>query len=175
MLIVAGLQNAGKSTLLRSMFADHRFGTGGVPPVPSRLRLVPLSRERSLFFRMTSPHEYGDTRDAFLDKIDRAMERAGRFCTRFNMACAMQPHKTPKTPGIVSLCSAVLDRFAPERIRIVQIDPRQDGTSGAPLDTGEINRLWNLGIEVVSVDARRPTDDTLLPNGLFLADFFDFI
>lgn len=70
-LLVCGGQNAGKSSRLRSMFVDPRFGTRSHIPTHSRVVPVRLSRERGLVVRFTSPHERGETLETFLGKIDR--------------------------------------------------------------------------------------------------------
>ena len=172
-LLVAGAQHAGKSTLLRQMFVDARLGTGGVIPTEARIRPVALSRERCLVVRCSSPHERGETLAMFLRKLDRAMERAWRKFWRFNFACAVQPHAVDPTPDLVAICAALQD-LKPERVRIVQIHPRQDGEPGELLAQDDIDRLRELEIEVLTVDGHRSARSSAGPNGLLLADFFDF-
>jgi ABC-type branched-subunit amino acid transport system ATPase component len=73
-LLVVGDRDAGKSTTLRSMFIDPRFGTKGIVPATSqrRIRLVTLSRERCLFMRLTSPHETQQNIEHFFNRLDTA-------------------------------------------------------------------------------------------------------
>jgi hypothetical protein len=174
-LFVVGNQNSGKSTLLRSMFVDVRFGRNRHVPGQG-VKIIPtfaLSNERGLKVRLTSPHETHETLDVFFRKIDREMERAwNSYYYRFNFACSLQPTATSMTPDVVIICREFQRRFQPERIRVVQIHPMQDGSDGQLLTAPEVDQLRGLGIEVVTIDAHRSA--TSDPNGLFLADFFDF-
>ena len=171
-LLVVGDQNAGKSHLLRELFIDHRFGTAAKRPKSARIRLVPLSNERSLFIRCSSPHENNETLDRLIKKIDRNMELAFHTHWRFNFACALQPYAANQMPDLLTICDRIVNELAPERIRIVQINPRQDGETVQGLPSHEIDALRKLKIEICTIDGRRA--GTLTPNGLFLADFFDF-
>jgi hypothetical protein len=175
MLIVVGDPDAGKSTTLRSMFTDPRFGTKGVVPATSqrRMRLVSLSRERCLFMRLTSPHETQQNIEDFFNRLDTARRRAGRLgFRRLNIACAMQPRAANAMPDIVAVCQAVRRQVDPERIRVVVIDPRQDGLPGPLLSPQAINDLRKSGAEVLWIDGKHSLGQH--PNGLLLADFFDF-
>ena len=173
-LIVAGDQNAGKSTLLRRMFIDPRLGTGGDIPTSSRIPLVSLSHERCLCFRLSSPHEKGESLNAFFRNLDRTMRGAWRQFWRFNLACAMQPTATNLTPDLLTICTEIHRRLWPERVRVVQIDPRQDNQRGTLLTAREIDRLRRLPVEVLTIDGRQLATPTQRPNGFLLADFFDF-
>jgi hypothetical protein len=173
-LLVCGGQNAGKSRLLRTMFVDPCLGTGGRIPTSSKIKLARLSRERGLYVRCTSPHEYGDTIDTFFQKLDRAMERAWWQFWRINIACAMQPAAADQMSDVVTVCREFRRRLKPERVRLVQIDPRQDNAQGTLLTHAEVDQLRHLEVEVVTVDGRRSSIASQHPNGLFLADFFDF-
>ena len=173
-LIVCGLQNAGKSRLLRSMFIDPRFGTNGAIPTPSRIKPVALSRERCLQIRCTSPHESKESINDFFAAIDRARSVAWKKFWRFNYACALQPHATKITPDALTFCKEITKRLTPERVRLVQIDPRQDGNAGTILSHSEIDQLRNIGVEAITVDGRREPMGSNPPHGLLLADFFDF-
>lgn len=174
-LLVAGMPNAGKSNLLRGMFVDPRFGTNGAIPTDAKIKLVALSRERCLSIRCTSPHEMGESIEHFFEKIDRAMERAwGRFW-RFNFACAVQPRETDITPSIIDICRAMQKRFCPERIRIAQIDPRQDELPGNLMVRSEIDKLRRMSVEVMTLDVHGSPARERMSNGLLLADFFDFV
>lgn len=173
-LVVCGLQNAGKSRLLRSMFVDPRLGTNRIIPTPSRIKPAALSRERCLQVRCTSPHERGESIDEFFEELDRARTAAWRTFWRFNYACALQPQSTVKTPDIVTFCREMKKRLIPERIRLVQIDPRQDGRRGIVLSSLEVDQLRSMEVEILTVDGRREPLGSQPPHGLVLADFFDF-
>lgn len=175
MLIVVGDRNAGKSTTLRSMFVDPRLGSKGIVPMTSqrRIRLVALSRERCLFIRLTSPHETGQNVEGFLSRLNDARRRAGRLgFRRFNVACAMQPGAANAMPDILTVCKAIQTHVAPERVRIVVIDPRQDELPGPQLSRSDIDHLRRMGVELVWIDGIHSLRQH--PNGLLLADFFDF-
>ena len=173
-LLVVGDQNAGKSRLLRTMFIDPRLGTNCHIPTSPKIKLARLSRERGLYVRCTSPHEYGDTVDTFFRKIDRAMERAWWEFWRINIACAMQPTAANKMPDVVVVCQEFQRRLMPERLRLVQLGLRQDGAPGNLLSAAQVDQLRSLNVDVVTVDTRRSSTASQHPNGLFLADFFDF-
>jgi hypothetical protein len=164
-LFVLGNQNAGKSKMLRHMFIDPRLGTSGNIPEKKIIKLVSLSRDRCLHVRCTSPHEMKETMDVFFEKLDHTMERAWDKYWRFNLACAMQPSAANKMPDIVTTFKAFREKFEPERIRVIQINPRQDE------DETKMDLLSHS--EVAIVDGRRPAPNQY-PNGFFLADFFDF-
>jgi hypothetical protein len=98
-LFVCGMPKSGKSYLLRNMYNDPRFGTGGNVPLGShhaRLPPVRLSSARQLFVRLSSPHEMGETLTQFFNGIERFGQRAWRDGWRFNLACAVQPKATKK-------------------------------------------------------------------------------
>ncbi|MGY6127025.1 hypothetical protein ACW9YV_16495 (plasmid) [Paraburkholderia strydomiana] len=175
MLIVVGDSNSGKSTTLRSMFVDPRLGTRGIVPATSqrRMRLVALSRERCLFVRLTSPHETKQTFDDFVGTLDTARRRAGRLgFRRFNVACAMQPTAANAMPDLVTVCQQVRVRIDPERLRVVVIDPRQDGEHGPQFQSRQVVALRKSATDVLWIDGRHSLGQ--LPNGLLLSDFFDF-
>jgi len=127
-----------------------------------------------LFVRCTSPHEIGESLAEFFRKLDRAMERAWNTFRRINIACAVQPQAVGPTPDLVTICRQFQAQFLPERIRVVQIDPRQDGQPGALLTLLEVDQLRSIDVEILTVDGRRPLRPRAYPNGLLLADFFDF-
>jgi hypothetical protein len=175
-LLVCGLQNSGKSHLLRAMYNDPRFGTRGRVPTGRQAILPPvtLSYARKLFVRLSSPHETNQSLSKFLNKIERFGERAWNEGWRFNFACAVQPHQTPTTPDVMTICQELYRCFLPERIRLVQIDPLQNGdASGDLLRPAQLRRLWSLRdpVEVVTLSAERIAQDV---NGSCLADYFDF-
>lgn len=176
-LFVVGKGNAGKSKLLRSMFVDPRFGTNGRVHDSSQNRrgipTVQLSRERCLSIRYSSPHENYHSLPEFLADLDRRMARAWNSYWRFNFACAMQPCATKKTPSVVDICVA-LEPLYPERIRLVQVHPRQDDEDGDLLTWTDVDQLRKMDVEVVTIDGRWGSPRNPHPNGQFLADFFDF-
>jgi hypothetical protein len=173
-LLVCGMPNAGKSTSLRQMYVDQRFGTQGILPAASRLRMINLSRERQLWIRLMSPHENMETIRDFLDTINQAAKSAWNKGWRINIACAVKPFATPKTPSAADICFKLKKEYLPERIRLIQLSPQQDGGSGSLLPLNEIDRLRTIEVEILTIDARRHIGKYPHTNGLLLADFFDF-
>jgi hypothetical protein len=170
-LFVVGPQDAGKSTTLRSMFADCRFGTGGrIPPGKDVRKLKEshdLSNERRLYLRMTSPHERGETLSEFLTKSASKM-RDGRWC----FAGALQPDAYWKMPDVVETVRAVARKLQPERMRVALLAPTRHGEVHGEYLPGRdvVDELLQIDrVEVLSIDGRRKHR-----NGLMLADFFDF-
>jgi hypothetical protein len=153
------------------MYHDPRFGTGGKLPAQGQLKPIALSYARYLFVRLSSPHETNESLSAFFDSIDRIGKRAWDLGWRFNFACALQPHQTATTPGIATICHQFKRAFLPERIRIVQIDPKQDGQLGTLLTPADLKRLWSMDVEIATVSGDRLGQRM---NGWFLADYFDF-
>lgn len=183
-LFVVGEPNSGKSTQLRSIFRDVRFGTGGsIPHTRNLAEIYQFSNERSLYLRLSSPHEMGESirkkrgRDgsstSFLKKTAAKLAAntpdGGR---RWNFACAMQPYAAKRMPDIVVTCRAFVTHFNPERIRVVFLSPNWHGeylqeTAHATLVNG-LRRIPS--VEICWIDAR-----DRIANGLFLCDFFDFV
>lgn len=107
-LVIVGGQHAGKSTHLRSMYVDPRFGSDGVIPTQKQLSLVSLSRERCLKIRLSSPHETNEKLKDFIKKLDRSLQRAWRKgFWRVNYAFPSQPHATRRTPDVVTICREI--------------------------------------------------------------------
>lgn len=166
-LFVVGDPNTGKSVQLRSMFRDIRFSTDGIIPTGHNLQeTYRLSNDRSIYIRLTSPHENGENIEEFFDKILTKIRRPGRW----NFAGPLQPNQSnTRMLDLVEIVEAFVDRFSPERLRVVFLSPDRNGDTvfdtTAPLD-----QLQNIGaVEVCAIDARNRRW-----NGLFLADFFDF-
>lgn len=171
-LLVCGLPNAGKSRLIRRMFADARLG--GDVPASGPLRTRALSRERCLAGRLMSPHEANETPADFHDKIDAACVSAWRTFWRINYVSAVQPRPRNRMPGIVDVCAGLKAEFLPERIRVVHLAPDQWGNDVSRLTHAEVDGLRALDVEVLSVDARRSGLAAEPGNERILADFFDF-
>ena len=81
----------------------------------------------------------------------------------------LQPNPFNRMPGLVEIVAAFVDRFSPERLRVVYLSPDRNGDivfgTTAPLD-----QLRDIeAVEVCAIDARDREW-----NGLFLADFLDF-
>jgi hypothetical protein len=178
-LFVVGEPNSGKSNQLRSMFRDVRLDTNGDLPTGRRLdEVYRLSTERSLYLRLTSPHEARESlsktrgKRNFLEKTAKIMEEnTPRFGRRWNFAGALQPHSRHNMPNVVATCRAFVRRFDPERTRVVFLSPDRHGAFLQ--DTEHMDLVDGLreirSTEVCWIDAR---DRTV--NGLLLADFFDF-
>ncbi len=170
-LFVVGEQDSGKSTQLRSMFRDVRLGRNGSIPDASNLpEIYRLSNERSLYLRISSPHEKGETPSEFLEKTEEKMRgRTPHEGVRWNFACALQPFADNQMPDVVGTCERFVRRFDPERTRVVFLSPDRHSEylqkAHAPLVPG----LQAIpSVEICWVDARDRT-----ANGLLLADFFD--
>lgn len=171
-LFVIGDSGTGKSTQLRSLFRDWRFGTKGEPPTS---RNIPetywLSNERGLYLRLTSPHEWGEGMDKFLAKCNAKMYGSETESIRWNFACPLHIRPSTKLLGAVQVVTSFCSEFSPERIRVVILSPN---CSGVPLDPDQLERLHVKlraipRCEVMVIDAMHET-----ANGLILADFFDF-
>lgn len=178
-LFVVGEPNSGKSSQLRSMFRDVRLGTCGGIPTGRRLdEVYRLSNERSLYLRLTSPHEARESLGAkghkrnFLEKTAQIIEEnTPGFGRRWNFAGALQPGTRKYMPDVVRTCRAFVRYFEPERTRVAFLSPDRHGRS---LQETEHMRLVDglldiPSVEICWIDARNRT-----VNGFLLADFFDF-
>jgi len=168
---------------LRSMFLDVRLGTNQIIPSGRRLEeIYRLSNERCLYLRLTSPHEAGEhigrkpgsargSKD-FLNKTSKVIvKHVPRIAKRWNFASALQPNASNNMPDAETTCRAFVQRFRPERTRIVILSPDRHGEH-LPLERHLrlVARLMEVPrTEICSIDARHRE-----MNGLFLADFFDF-
>ena len=170
-LFVVGPQNSGKSTQLRSIFRDSRLGTTGQIPSSSEkhklAEIYPISNERRLYLRLTSPHEMGETPKEFFDKTRKKMV-SGRWC----FAAPLQPDAFKRMPDVVESVKRFTEALEPERVRVIFLSPTRQGEmlrDFAP-DRDLCGELLHVNcVEVACIDARRRDR-----NGLFLADFFDF-
>jgi len=168
-LFIVGEQNAGKSSQLRSIFRDWRFNTEGkVPTAKNLVDCYWLSDTRTLYLRMTSPHEYDDSLEEFLDKAQ------GKFSdgNRWNFASPLQPYAARGCGSAAEVVKAFEKRFSPERIRVVILDPNCSGLNRHPdemRDLVDAQRKIAEKVEVLVCDAR-----SMVGNGLIYADFFDF-
>ncbi len=170
-LFIVAPQDSGKSTTLRSMFLDRRLGNKGVPPASSAQRrlseIYHLSNERRLYLRLTSPHEYDENLDVFLEKTREKMG-SGRWC----YAGPFQPNAFRQMPDIVQSVQAFVDFFEPERVRVAFLSPNRHGHAITDLFAGSDLSAQLLAIprvEVACLDGRQ-----LGKNGIQLADFLDF-
>lgn len=169
---VVGERNSGKSTQLRSMFRDVRLGTnGGIPDAANLPEIYRLSGERSLYLRITSPHERRETLSEFLDKTEEKTKgRAPHEGTRWNVACALQPFADNQMPDVAETVERFVRRFDPERTRVVFLSPDRHRELLQRTHDPLITALRQVPtVEICWIDARDRT-----ANGLMLADFFDF-
>lgn len=168
-LFVVAPQDSGKSSQLRAMFLDRRLGTGGAVPTTKNIPdSYYISNERRLYLRLTSPHEYGETPRDFIDKT-KAKMGSGRWC----YAGAFQPDAYNKMPDVVESVKRFISAFEPERVRVAFLSPNRHDVRLSDYSAGRdlLHELLQIPtVEVVCIDARLRQS-----NGLFLADFFDFI
>ena len=172
LFVVAG-RHCGKSTQLRSMFRDVRLGTGGEIPKGLKLReWYRLTNERSLYLRLSSPHELKESLTGFLKKTHEKMTAATpKHGRRWNFACALHPYPLNKMPDVVTACEAFVARFVPERTRVVFLNPDRKGNFIEPSEIARMSRRLRRipSVEVCWIDARSEQ-----ANGLQLMDFFAF-
>jgi len=168
-LFVIGDQNDGKSSAIRDVFSDYRFGNEGKSKIGSNGRLTdwtPISNERWLHIRLTSPHEYGDGYDEFFSKINERIVGQNKF--RWNFLGALQTNAFGKMPNSESVIEKFYEQYKPERVRVCLIFT---GYSGKERTKDEIWRISSScktkKFEFCMIDAQQS-------NGLFLADYFDF-
>ncbi len=166
---VVGEPNSGKSTQLRSIFRDVRLGTDG--KIPRGRRKIPetyrLSNECCLYFRLTSPHEMGESLNEFLDKTEDIIKRNTQRGRRWSVFCALQPYPAKRMPDVVRICDAFLRRFKSERLRVAFLRPDRHGNDLQQIHMPLVNRLRRSSeIEICWVDARDRE-----ANGLFFSDF----
>lgn len=168
-LFVVGPQESGKSTQLRSMFRDRRFGRNGEIP-SSRGRVNAsyyLSNERRLHLRLSSPHEMGEDYKEFFSKLRGVMNK-GRWC----FAGALQPDEYKRMPDLITLLHLFISEFSPERVRVLFLSPtRHNQDISSFIDRIDLLSVTNSipEVEAVCIDARERER-----NGLFIADFFDY-
>ena len=167
-LFVVGDQDSGKSTQLRSMFLDPRFGTQCQVPTT---RNVPdtyyLSVDRGLYLRLTSPHEFGETLTEFLDKTE-AKTKVGRWA----VAGPLQPQGFRNMPDLAATVSGVVQRFQPERVRLCLLSPDRHGQAQARGTLQQLfDQLWSVAgpVECLCIDARDRSR-----NSSVLAGFLDY-
>ena len=170
-LFVIGNQDSGKSNQLRSLFLDWRLGREGVIPDGGIPATYPLSNNRWLYLRLTSPQEWDEDMETFLNKCDKKMCDHVNWPTRWNFACPLQISSSKRMEGATKVISAFSDRFSPERIRSVILSPEYRGKH---LTHSMLNQLHSElraipRSEVMMIDA---TDRE--STGLILADYFDF-
>lgn len=170
-LFIVAPPDSGKSTQLRSLFLDRRFGTGGKVPSTSEKRklsaIYHISNDRQLFLRLTSPHEVGETPRDFHRKI-RAKTGAGRWC----VAGTLQPRASKGMPDIIETTKLFSHEFKPERTRLLFLSPTRHGETLSDYSDGRdllADLLAIPRVEVACIDARKRE-----VNGLLIADFFDF-
>lgn len=176
-LFIVGEQDSGKSTQLRSLFLDVRFGCGTIPDPGNLMDIYRISNERSLYLRMTSPHEKNEhlknhsEEISFLnkteEKIDRATPHYGR---RWNFASPLQPNKSNNMPDVVETVREFYDYFNPERIRVLFLSPDYKGNE---LQNSHLVYAQAL-IKIPSVEVAWINACSKVSNGLLIADFFDF-
>ncbi|MBB2918285.1 hypothetical protein [Cupriavidus alkaliphilus] len=170
-LFIVAPRNFGKSTVLRSMFQDPRFGTNGDIPTASNLSDVfRLGKDRRLYLRLMSPHESGESLTDFIGKTKGKMT-GGRWC----FAGPLHPGAYKEMPDAVTTIGRFIKTFDPERVRVVLLWPshHEDENEEFGADTVE-NLLEELQevdgrVEVLCVDGRKRGR-----SGLLLADYFDF-
>ena len=149
-LFVFAPRDSGKSTQLRSIFRDHRFGTNGhVTPGSESRKLGEtyyISSERCLYLRFTSPHEVGESPSEFLKKTYRKMV-SGRWC----FACPFQPEAFRRMPEVVKSVALFVKAFHPERVRVVFLSPTRHGVEIEEFLPGRDVRAELLRIDPVEV------------------------
>lgn len=171
-LFLLGDQNTGKSTQLRSMFVDRRFGhDGNVPTARNLANSYSLGNHRRLYLRLTSPHEAGENIDAFLEKCDYEMSVSTTNVCRWNFAGALQVTATDSMGPGPEVIGAFNERYSPERVRAVVLSPDRLGNTMPWEDvrklTQELRKTPHC--EVIFADATERH-----ANGLVYTDFFDF-
>jgi hypothetical protein len=149
-LFVVGLQDSGKSTQIRSIFKDMRFGTNG--EIPSQSKLPDsyfLSNDRKIYIRITSPHESKETLKEFLDKTERKT-----FSDRWCVVAPLQPNAINSMPDLAQTVKAFSDRFDPDRIRIVFLLPDRHGNDDYSIYQKQLEDLFAIDcVECLSIDA----------------------
>lgn len=172
-LFVVGEQNSGKSNQLRSLLRDRRMGQGGVVRRKVKIpEVYRLSNERSLYLRLTSPHETGESLPEFLEGLwDKFSDNTSVRGRRWNAACALQPFRANSMrASLPTICKTFISWFAPERMRVAFLSPDRNGNLLQDKHEAMAAILSAIpGVEVCWIDARDRT-----ANGLLLADFFDF-
>ena len=139
-----------------------------------------LSNERGLYIRMTSPHERWQTLSDFLEKTHRKLLSHLHRGVRWNFACPLQPNVSRNMPDVTDTVQAFMNRFNPERTRVVFISPDvnenllQEGQMAA---ADQLRRSFPNGVEVCWIDTRRSPRQReelrqMRANGRFLSDFF---
>lgn len=172
-LFICAPPGCGKSTQLRSVTRDMRLGYQGKVFSPEEKRklldIYPLSNERWLYLKLSSPHESKQSPTEFHNLIHSKLKKVRRG----NFMGAMQPDSRNKMPDIVQCCSNFVQEFNPERLRVVFLSPTHNKMDLASYSQGRdfVAELHSLGkkIEVLAVDGRSRN-----LNGLIYADFFDF-
>lgn len=171
-LFVIGPRNSGKSTVLRSMFLDKRFGKQGIVPKKARVADIHLSTERLLRMRIASPHEAGETIAEFLSKAGARMSGG-----RWNFVSPLHPLSYKNMPDAVTTIGKFQAKYHPERIRVIFISPTQSGEVLDDYAGGRdlVKELLAISssVEVALIDNRSQLK-SMQHNGLLLADFFDF-
>lgn len=169
-LFIVGDQNDGKSSQIRDTFRDQRFHNNGQSRIGDNGRLptwTGLSNDRWLHIRLTSPHEYGEGFERFIEKIDPIEDKAtGKY--RWNFLSALQTNAYGNMLNSEEVVIRFNKIYRPERSEIALIHTGHSGKIRSPAEIDRISKSCKLhNIQFRMIDAR-------IDNGLSLADFFDF-
>ena len=111
----------------------------------------------------------------FFDKTEqKILASTPNIGRRWNFACALQPSATPRMPNIVVTIKEFVERFDPERTRVLFLSPDRHG---AVLQSGHLQLIADLGavasVEIGWIDAReQPKMVCLSPTFLTLRQIY---
>lgn len=160
-MIVLGESNAGKSTFLRSMLASPSLL--GKWPTSKVVKSFGVSADRSLKVRLTSPHEAINGGEPLVRTVEKIKNQAivdyASGYSRLNYALPSwyndAPKRAPNSPHFIDLITTIKEEFLPERILVIEIDPRQDAQRQRTLTQAEVNKLWSLNIDFIKINGSR--------------------
>lgn len=169
--LICGLQDSGKSFLMRRML-EHQI-LGGVSHGRGPVRPRQLSEKRVLIVKLSSPHEAGWDLEVYISWLKRVIQRQlweGFTCVSF--VGAIHPVEYGNMPDIFVTCSRIFKDFKPKVMRVTELAPDQWGRTQGVVKKNEVDALRGEGIIFEQMNATRGCFTERNVNGL--VQFFDF-